>query len=521
MQRPIALFSFSLLALAACGEEAPDEPGGTPDVATDIDGSTDTVDAADAADAADTSDDVAVTADVASDATTDAGDVGADTPTTAECGNGIVEGFEDCDDGDENSDSQPDTCREDCRLPRCGDGVVDSSEECDDGNAVSGDGCPAVCLEISGRRERENNGLSTPELIESGQRLIGTLGENDLDCFALDVPITGYLDIEVTDGLGGCPGDTWVRVYRESDGNRVGSDDESGGDGCPKITPSTHSFARFMERGRYDVCVEGFFGTPVSGYVIDIATGLTCDPGVYDAPADEDLDRDRIADVCDDDDDNDGITDDRDNCPNQSNGPNRPEYRPNIDGYITDWLILGGAGVDDNENTCSPSDVDHLDGEADSRPEAGDDVSGETWRQHRGASSYVDFENLVPGVDSSEAYAMAYLEVETARTAELRFGTDDGYQAWLNGELIAESDICRGVVEDDDIVEIELRRGANALLFKVRDAGGEWGLSARLWDTEEDAPMRDVLVALTQLTNTAASQADTDRDGIGDACDPD
>src|SRR5438093_1216006 len=61
------------------------------------------------------------------------------------CGNGDIDGDEECDDGDDNSDRLPDHCRTDCTEPRCGDGVVDSDEECDDGNQTDGDGCAADC----------------------------------------------------------------------------------------------------------------------------------------------------------------------------------------------------------------------------------------------------------------------------------------------------------------------------------------------------------------------------------------
>jgi len=47
------------------------------------------------------------------------------------CGNGVREQWEECDDGDNNSDTVPDACRLSCRLPSCGDGVVDPYEECD------------------------------------------------------------------------------------------------------------------------------------------------------------------------------------------------------------------------------------------------------------------------------------------------------------------------------------------------------------------------------------------------------
>jgi len=48
------------------------------------------------------------------------------------CGNGFVEGDEECDTGSSNSDDTPDACRTDCRFPWCGDGVKDTGEECDD-----------------------------------------------------------------------------------------------------------------------------------------------------------------------------------------------------------------------------------------------------------------------------------------------------------------------------------------------------------------------------------------------------
>ncbi|MFT6396034.1 MAG: hypothetical protein ACJAYU_000776, partial [Bradymonadia bacterium] len=46
------------------------------------------------------------------------------------CGDGRVDPGEECDDGSANG-SEPDLCRDTCRLPRCGDAVLDAGEECD------------------------------------------------------------------------------------------------------------------------------------------------------------------------------------------------------------------------------------------------------------------------------------------------------------------------------------------------------------------------------------------------------
>jgi cysteine-rich repeat protein len=36
-------------------------------------------------------------------------------------------------------------CRTTCVVPRCGDGILDGGEICDDGNNTGGDGCAMDC----------------------------------------------------------------------------------------------------------------------------------------------------------------------------------------------------------------------------------------------------------------------------------------------------------------------------------------------------------------------------------------
>lgn len=74
-------------------------------------------------------------------------------PYTTECGNGIVEMGEECDNGFANSDEPGDynsTCRTNCRFARCGDGIMDNTETCDDGNRLNGDYCNDDCSKITG-----------------------------------------------------------------------------------------------------------------------------------------------------------------------------------------------------------------------------------------------------------------------------------------------------------------------------------------------------------------------------------
>jgi cysteine-rich repeat protein len=70
--------------------------------------------------------------------------------TCGDCGDGHVDGTEQCDDGNTVSG---DGCSATCTIETtacCGNGTVEAGEQCDDDNLVSGDGCSATCqLEVS------------------------------------------------------------------------------------------------------------------------------------------------------------------------------------------------------------------------------------------------------------------------------------------------------------------------------------------------------------------------------------
>ena len=63
-------------------------------------------------------------------------------PTLWVCGDGVVNPWETCDDGNAVDD---DACSNACIATVCGDGVVNNGEACDDGNADDTDGCSNTC----------------------------------------------------------------------------------------------------------------------------------------------------------------------------------------------------------------------------------------------------------------------------------------------------------------------------------------------------------------------------------------
>jgi|GEM_PF-5862223 len=106
------------------------------------------------------------------------------------CGDGVVEGVEQCDEGVFNSDLPDAPCRSDCTKGRCGDGVVDASESCDDGNGTVGDGCDSSC-------QTEGGSLLTalPSPLHFGTAIVGCSGSvaGKIELFnssSADIPVT-------------------------------------------------------------------------------------------------------------------------------------------------------------------------------------------------------------------------------------------------------------------------------------------------------------------------------------------
>jgi len=117
-----------------------------------------------------------------------------------ECGNGVVEFGEDCDDG---NTVNGDGCSDECLIEKfCGNGFIEDSEECDDGNNDDGDGCSAKCTYELVSCEMENISMyGIHDLLKTSslffKYLLGTHEVvsfdpiPDLDIEALDIhPIT-------------------------------------------------------------------------------------------------------------------------------------------------------------------------------------------------------------------------------------------------------------------------------------------------------------------------------------------
>ena len=123
------------------------------------------------------------------------------------------------------------------------------------------------------------------------------------------------------------------------------------------------------------------------------------------------------------------------------------------------------------------------------------------WQPVSVTMDIVDLDTLFQKKDFAYAYALAEIIAEAPTSIILGLGSDDGIKVWLNGKLVHDNWIPRGIQKDNDVVPLKLVKGSNQLLLKVQDMSGGWGFMARALDK----------LALTEQLNAAAANGNLDK----------
>lgn len=442
--------------------------------------------------------------------------------STPTCGDGIIDANELCDDGEQNSDSLPDACRTDCMQARCGDDVVDSNEVCDDGDPRGGDGCSAYCLPEYGDSEVEPNDQPwEAKEFESDTILHGSLAEFDLDCFKYSVPIWGWVHAEVLPDKDDVCLSGHALSLRDIKGNIIhqaySRDMESG---CATLNAFVVPEAQYLDQEEYAICVEGTSGSKILSYSLRTHIGDdSCDETFEVAPL-KDIDGDGLHHACDPDDDNDGIDDAQDNCPEVSNSTLTDTWYTTNKGYINRWLLSGPYTGTEAPEECEPSrgSVTYFrDGEV--TPAIADDVPGVPWVAAIEWDDRINFFHYIASSAPHEAYAVTWVRSPEAREATLAMGADDGFRVWFDGVELDSVSKCQGVSADKYKYPVTLSEGWHRLTIRVRDHGGQWGVMARFLDGETGKSLNDLELSIHPYGPWIDDQSDSDGDGVGDACD--
>ena len=165
----------------------------------------------------------------------------------------------------------------------CGNGFIEIGEACDDGNTLAMDGCSPACA-IEGVAELEPNDTAanaTPLITATASisaRIRGVIPDaTDVDLFSVLVPEGAHLIAEISDGLGGCPVATSLRL-RDVDGTTSLVFDGTDGPGaCGRIAPGLDAAARTLAAGTYFLEVRAGVGSSAV-YTLDarVAPANSC-----------------------------------------------------------------------------------------------------------------------------------------------------------------------------------------------------------------------------------------------------
>jgi len=111
-------------------------------------------------------------------------------------------------------------------------------------------------------------------------------------------------------------------------------------------------------------------------------------------------------------------------------------------------------------------------------------VGGKTfsWKPATGAGpiGLVDLTGALGAADRSFGYAYAIVDVAEEADGQIRIGSDDGNQIWLNGKQVFENRVDRGTALDQDKVDVHFVKGPNIILAKISQGAGGWNFCLRL-----------------------------------------
>jgi lysophospholipase L1-like esterase len=103
--------------------------------------------------------------------------------------------------------------------------------------------------------------------------------------------------------------------------------------------------------------------------------------------------------------------------------------------------------------------------------------AGVAWTSTPFVDGRIDLGAHYSGAYDVVAYARVVLQADRATTLHLAMGSDDGLAVFLAGKRVFAHDVLRGLKRGEDEIELPLAAGRNELLFKVTQAGGDFGLA--------------------------------------------
>ncbi len=161
-------------------------------------------------------------------------------------------------------------------------------------------------------------------------------------------------------------------------------------------------------------------------------------------------------------------------------------FSSDANGFITKWLVNGPYYENDSAMRFDKSYLN----ESTLKPSAGLVTNNRIWFEANveAGQNSIDFNSAyknfasITNNDNLSTYASVYVYSPTDQALKLKIGSDDGIKLWLNGTLVHSNKVDRGVIADNDSLNVSLTPGWNRLISKISQGTGGHGLAARFTD---------------------------------------
>lgn len=191
--------------------------------------------------------------------------------------------------------------------------------------------------------------------------------------------------------------------------------------------------------------------------------------------------------------------------------------RPDAEGFVRDWLVLGAATYQPRPYAQGQVARQQIAGEASLRAREGELVwaAGQPlkWHHYRAPTSVIDFnqyalttaKDTVPPyrwepnktIFNPLGYAATYVTApRDLRDLTVKIGVNDQGRLYIDGKPVVEWDHPGALVKDVAGARVSLSKGVHRLVFKVINAGDNWQGCVRFVDGA-GRPVTDLEVSTT------------------------
>jgi len=143
------------------------------------------------------------------------------------------------------------------------------------------------------------------------------------------------------------------------------------------------------------------------------------------------------------------------------------------EGFITTWVFSGPYTMEKHDGGAL------FDVAFDPEVNVGDVAWREMPTNAFSDPGICDLNKVVSGSNCC-GYVMTIIESAAEQEAQLEMGSDDGLKVWLNGSVVHANNAMRGLTVGSDKATITLKQGANTLLLKITQGGGDWKVCCRI-----------------------------------------